>query len=71
MIEDGVYGAINGTAVTPIVAKAMDVCQIYVLGPDIDARGIEADKLISGIKRIDYDGFVELAVRNQKVQSWF
>lgn len=71
LIEDGVYGAINDTVASTSVMKAMDLCEIYVLGPDMDARGIEPGKLISGIKRIGYDGFVELVVANNKVQSWF
>ena len=43
---------------------------IYVLGPDIKARGFHEDRLIEGIKVVDYAGFVDLAVENDKVQAW-
>jgi len=43
---------------------------VYALGPDLKARGISEDRLISGIQVVGYDGFVELASGNDKVQSW-
>ncbi len=42
---------------------------IYVLEADAQARGV-ADKLMDGVKAIDYAGFVDLAVENDKVESW-
>ena len=69
LIEDGVYGALNGSAVADKVKDAMGKVTIYALGPDLDARGI-ADKVIDGIKVVDYAGFVALAAENDKVQSW-
>ena len=71
LIEDGVYGAIDGTTVAADIVRAMDSCQVYVLEPDLKAPGIALDKLIQGIERVGYDGFVELASKNTKVQSWF
>jgi tRNA 2-thiouridine synthesizing protein B len=69
LIEDGVYGALNGSTVADKVKDAMGKVTIYALGPDLDARGI-ADKVIDGIKVVDYAGFVALAAENDKVQSW-
>ena len=71
LIEDAVYGAIAGTGSAVDVEQALSSCKVYVLEADLKARGIELDKLIPGIKRVGYDGFVELAANNSKVQSWF
>lgn len=70
MIEDGVYGAMKGTNKADIVTGVMGDVTFYVLGPDLKARGIGEDKLIDGIKVVDYSGFVKLTVENDKVQAW-
>ena len=70
MIEDGVYGAMKGTAKSDVVEGAKGDLTFYVLGPDLKARGISEDKLIDGIKVVDYNGFVSLSVDNDKVQAW-
>jgi len=69
LIEDGVYGALKGSSVADKVQAAMGKVTVYALGPDLAARGI-ADKVIDGIKVVDYAGFVDLACENDKVQSW-
>jgi tRNA 2-thiouridine synthesizing protein B len=68
LIEDGVYAAMKGgTSESMVKAKNG---KIYALGPDLKARGIESDKLIDGIEVVGFDGFVNLAAENDKVQSW-
>ena len=69
LIEDGVYGALKGSKMSAQVQEAMGKFTLYALGPDLKARGI-ADKIIDGVKVIDYAGFVDLACENDKVQSW-
>ena len=70
MIEDGVYAAMTGTGVETQVKAALDRLSVYVLGPDLSARGISEDRLIEGIQVVDYAGFVDLAAQNDKVQAW-
>lgn len=70
LFEDGVFGAIKGTAHADKVAAANADTQIYVLGPDLAARGYAEDALIDGAKVVDYAGFVDLAVEHDKVQAW-
>ena len=70
LIEDGVYAALAGTRFEPSVLKAMEHCNLFVLGPDIEARGIAPKSLIPGIAVVGYAGFVDLAVNNDCVQSW-
>ncbi|MBT6066455.1 sulfurtransferase complex subunit TusB [Arenicellales bacterium nBUS_48] len=70
LIEDGVYGALSGSVHSDSIAEALNSLKVYALGPDLKARGISEDRLVSGIQVVGYDGFVELATGNDKVQSW-
>jgi tRNA 2-thiouridine synthesizing protein B len=66
LIEDGVYAAIS-TVKAASRLSGLDVC---VLGPDLQARGISEDKLVEGVKVVDYADFVDLVEAKDKVQSW-
>jgi tRNA 2-thiouridine synthesizing protein B len=70
LLEDGVYAAIAGSAVAARVADAIGRLRVCVLEPDLRTRGISAEKLIAGVTRVDYDGFVGLVVEHDKVQNW-
>lgn len=70
MIEDGVYGAMQGTSFSDVVKGATSDRKVYVLGPDLQARGISADKLVDGVTVVDYAGFVDLTTECDKVQAW-
>ncbi|HCK75523.1 MAG TPA: sulfurtransferase complex subunit TusB [Gammaproteobacteria bacterium] len=70
LIEDGVYGALSGSAHTSLVAEALGDVRVYALEPDLKARGLSRDRLIPGIEVVGYDGFVELACANDKIQNW-
>ena len=69
LIEDGVYGAIKNSASTKMVESALKQYPIYALYPDIEARGMQ-DRVIDGIKLVDYSGFVDLVVEHTNVQAW-
>jgi tRNA 2-thiouridine synthesizing protein B len=70
LIEDGVYAALKGTMVTEKVKAALSDHKVYVLGPDIEARGLKNENLIEGLEVVDYGGFVDLVTEYDKVQSW-
>lgn len=70
MIEDGIYGSLKGTSMTDEVAKSVAKVKVYVLGPDLKARGMTADHVINGIEVVDYTKFVDLVVKHDSVQSW-
>ena len=70
MFEDGVYGAIKNTTIAGEVDSAIKDKSVYVLGPDLKARGLNEDQIIDGIAVVDYAGFVELVCANEKVQNW-
>lgn len=70
LMEDGVYAALAGSSAESQLKAGLGKVSVYVLGPDIKARGFREDRLIAGIKVVDYAGFVDLAVENDKVQAW-
>lgn len=69
-IEDGVIAALDGGDISATVAEAAGDKSIYVLGPDLDARGLGDSKLVDGVKVVDYAGFVDLALEYHTVQAW-
>lgn len=70
LIEDGVFGAMSGTDHSDMVKSAMENASIYVLGPDLAARGMSEDRVIDGIQVVDYSGFVDLTKQHSTCQSW-
>ena len=68
-IEDGVYAALKGTVVADSIQKAMQDHTVCVLEPDLMARGVQ-DKVMDGVNRVDYGGFVDLVAESERVQSW-
>ncbi len=69
LIEDGVYGAINGTRFAPQLEKILGTISVYALQPDVEARGIQ-DRIMDGVKLVDYNGFVDLVVEHSPVMAW-
>jgi tRNA 2-thiouridine synthesizing protein B len=69
LIEDAVYAATTGNGFEGKIREAMGRFKVYVLQPDLEARGL-ADRLIAGVTPVDYGGFVELTTTNKNCQSW-
>lgn len=69
LIEDGVYAAARDTAVSGQVEEALKNVSIYALEPDLAARGMR-NRVIDGVRLVDYGGFVDLVVEHNAVQSW-
>jgi len=44
--------------------------QCYVLEPDLLARGLAQNEIISDIKRVDYSGFVTLTTEHEVIKTW-
>lgn len=70
LIEDAVYGACAGNAFSARMADAARQFKVYVLGPDLMARGLDPAKLVEGVTVTDYAGFVDLAAENKAVNAW-
>jgi tRNA 2-thiouridine synthesizing protein B len=69
LTEDAVYAATSGNAFEGKIREAMGRFKIYVLEPDLEARGL-GDRIIAGVSPVDYGGFVDLAAANKNCQSW-
>ena len=68
LIEDGVYAVVKGSEAANRLKAAKDVT-VYALWPDVEARGMQ-DRVLEGIKMVDYGGFVDLVAEHATVQSW-
>jgi len=69
-IEDAVYACKKGTNFEKQIADHQENINFYVLGPDLDARGLDNSNLTNNIEIIDYKGFVKLVADNEKTQNW-
>jgi tRNA 2-thiouridine synthesizing protein B len=69
LTEDAVYAATKAGAESSGIAAALAGCKVYVLQPDVDARGM-AGQLIDGVAAVDYGGFVDLVAEHRTNQSW-
>lgn len=69
LIEDGVYGGLTLTSFTPELEQALAEFSLYILRPDLAARGI-IEQAHPKIQQIDYAGFVDLTVLYDKIQAW-
>lgn len=70
MIEDGVFGGLAGSQMAPIIEELGKKVTLYVLLPDVAARGIDASRLIERIESVDYSGFVELVAKHDRTNAW-
>jgi tRNA 2-thiouridine synthesizing protein B len=69
LIEDGVYAAARDTAVSPQMREALARVEICALRPDVEARGMQ-ERVMEGVRLVDYEGFVDLVAGHDAVQSW-
>jgi tRNA 2-thiouridine synthesizing protein B len=69
LIEDAVYAATRGTATEARVREALGRFKIFALLPDLEARAV-ADRVIEGVTKCDYGGFVDLVAQEPNCQSW-
>ena len=70
LIEDGVYAAMAEAEFANKITSRLENFSFYVLGPDVDARGLTDKPLIEDISIVDYEGFVDLVADNEVTQSW-
>ena len=71
LIEDGVLGALDGARFAArLAALAAEGVELFALGPDLAARGVEVSRLAAGVGVVDYAGFVELACRFERTVAW-
>ncbi|MBK1735478.1 sulfurtransferase complex subunit TusB [Halorhodospira abdelmalekii] len=70
LIEDGVYGALAAAPSATTLSDLANQGRLYVLGPDLSARGVAPEALIAGAEIVDYEGFVQLIVDYGPHQAW-
>lgn len=70
LFEDGVYAALQGTEFSETLQTALAKHSIYVLVPDLQARGMSLEQVIAGVQAVDYAGFVDLTTTHYPIQAW-
>ncbi|OED41897.1 hypothetical protein AB833_08660 [Chromatiales bacterium (ex Bugula neritina AB1)] len=68
LIEDASVVAVSGTAYADQLQGSKQ--KVYVLSPDLAARGLAESSLLDGLTAVDYSGFVELVTTHDRVHSW-
>ena len=70
LFEDAVVAALDGSEHTERIKQAMSRLSVYVLGPDLAARGLPQERVIDGMEVVDYERFVALTCAHESTQSW-
>lgn len=69
LMENGVYGAIEGSPLQQELTKLAATINIFALSADLEARGLNK-RLLSFVQTINYDTFVDLSLDHDQVCSW-
>ncbi|MBF0623901.1 MAG: sulfurtransferase complex subunit TusB [Magnetococcales bacterium] len=67
LLEDGVFAAQAGTAMSSLVEGALKSNKVYALSADLKARALT--DVIQGVEVTDYAGFVDL-VEQHTTHAW-
>ena len=67
LIEDAVLAARAGTSYSSKLSKIMESNPVFVLAPDLEARGVK--DVVEGVEKTGYAGFVGL-VEDHKATTW-
>ena len=71
LIHDGVIGSTTIGKVSEILLELSNLpLNLYVLIPDLKARGMDSNNLFNKIRGIDYEDLVDILVDTQKIVSW-
>lgn len=70
LFEDAIYAVTQGTAPGSKVANAVKNFRMFVLGPDLRARGYDESQVVKGVTIVDYGGFVDLVAAHGPVIAW-
>ncbi len=67
MVADAVYAVDRWMLLEPFAAKDIE---LYVLLPDMLARGVGKEGPPASVELIDFEGFVDLTLDYQRVLTW-
>ena len=69
-LENSVLILLKQGKLQPLMTRLQSQHNVYVLGNDLNARGIHHTELVSGIHIIDYPQLVQLSLTHSLIQSW-
>jgi len=59
----------GSTSLNGELTDASNRLHFYVLGPDLEARGLSENDVLDCIEVVDYDGFVDLVVEHDATHA--
>ncbi len=69
-IEDAVISVMKHSKFCSLIESSLKNFKMYALKPDLEARGLSLENVISGVNIVGYEEFVELTIEHDSVQSW-
>ena len=54
-----------------VIESYLSRLTVCAIAPDLTLRGISKKEILDGVILVDYDGFVDLTVKNEGLQFWF
>jgi tRNA 2-thiouridine synthesizing protein B len=71
LLGGAVWATYSGHSDNAQISRLLQrACCVYVLSDMLAANGIAADKLMQGVRVIDYSAFVDLTVDNTRIHTW-
>jgi len=70
LIEDAVVAALQNNQFADLLNTAAGKQKLYVLLPDLAARGFADSELLDCFESINYRGFVDLVASHERSHSW-
>ena len=69
LIESAVIAGLAGGTFSDQIVAASQKHSLYILGPDLIARGLQ-DQILECLQCVDYEGFVTLTVQHNPIHHW-
>ena len=69
-LESSVLSLLAKGSLQAVLVPMLAHNKFYVLLEDIEIRGIQPTELVLGIEMIDYEGLVNLTVKNPHILTW-
>ena len=69
-MENALFRLLKSSRNASELEKMATLHSLFVLNDEIEIRGIDSNKLVTGVKVIDYQEFVTLTLKHRLIQTW-
>ena len=71
LIEDAVYVVKLNSRSATVLTNHQHSLTVCAIAPDLMLRGISKEEILDSVILVDYNGFVDLTIKNEGLQFWF